>query len=57
MRPSPDRYKAVVRIFPNAESCFQLARTLPVDMHENWLEATRYLDVGHLKDHKRALAA
>jgi hypothetical protein len=30
-------------------------------MHENWLEATRYLNMDHLKEHKketlRALAA
>jgi putative transposase len=51
----------VVRIFPNAESCLRLVRALAAEMHENWLEATRYLNMDHLKEHKkealRALAA
>jgi putative transposase len=51
----------VVRIFPNAESCLRLVRALAVEMHENWLEATRYLNMDHLREHKkealRALAA
>jgi putative transposase len=51
----------VVRIFPNTESCLRLVRALAVEMHENWLEATRYLNMEHLKEHKkqalRALAA
>ncbi len=48
-------------IFPNTESCLRLVRALAVEMHENWLEATRYLNMDHLKEHKkealRALAA
>ena len=51
----------VVRIFPNAESCLRLVRALAVEMHENWLEATRYINMDHLKEHKkealRAMAA
>jgi putative transposase len=51
----------VVRIFPNADSCLRLVRALAVEMHENWLEATRYLNMEHLREHKkealRALAA
>ncbi len=51
----------VVRIFPNAESCLRLVRALAVETHENWLEATRYLNMDHLKEHRkealRALAA
>ena len=51
----------VVRIFPNSESCLRLVRALAVETHENWLEATRYLNMEHLKEHKkqalRALAA
>jgi len=51
----------VVRIFPNAESCLRLVQALAVEMHENWLEATRYLNMDHLRQHKkealRALAA
>ena len=51
----------VVRIFPNTESCLRLVRALTVEAHENWLEAIRYLNMDHLKEHKkealRALAA
>jgi len=51
----------VVRIFPHVESCLRLVRALAVEMHENWLEATRYLNMEHLKEYKkeqlRALAA
>ena len=36
-------------------------RGVAVEMHENWLEATRYLNMNHLKEHKkealRAMAA
>lgn len=36
-------------------------RALAVEIHENWLEATRYLNMEHLREHKkeslRALAA
>lgn len=43
----------VVRIFPNAESCLRLIRALAVETHENWLEATRYLNMEHLAEHKK----
>ena len=45
----------VVRIFPNAESCLRLIRALAVETHENWLEATRYLNMAHLAEHKKEL--
>ena len=55
------RRTLVVRIFPNAPSCLRLVRALAVEIHENWLEATRYLNMDHLREHKkeslRALAA
>lgn len=44
----------VVRIFPNEESCLRLVRALCVETHEDWLEATRYLNMGELKEHKKA---
>src|SRR3546814_5838143 len=44
----------VVRIFPNAPSCLRLVRALAVETHENWLEANRYLNMGELRDRKRA---
>ena len=43
----------VVRIFPTPESCLRLVRALAVEMHENWLEATRYLNMEHLREHKK----
>jgi len=43
----------VVRIFPNAESCLRLIRALAVETHENWLEATRYLNMEHLRERKK----
>jgi putative transposase len=43
----------VVRIFPNAESCLRLIRALAVEMHENWIEAVRYLNMEYLKEHRK----
>ncbi|MGH6827271.1 IS256 family transposase [Methyloceanibacter sp.] len=43
----------VVRIFPNPESCLRLIRALAVETHENWLETTRYLNMEHLREHKK----
>jgi len=55
------RRTLVVRIFPNQQSCLRLVRALAVEIHETWLEATRYLNMDHLREHKkeslRALAA
>lgn len=45
----------VVRIFPNPESCLRLVRALAVEMHENWLEAMRYLNMDHLREHKKQM--
>jgi hypothetical protein len=36
----------------HGESCLRLVRALAVETHENWLEAIRYLNVDHLKEHK-----
>ena len=49
------RRTLVVRIFPNAAACLRLIRALAVEMHENWLEATRYLNMEYLKEHKKEL--
>jgi Transposase, Mutator family len=46
----------VVRIFPNAESCLRLVRALAVEIHEDWIEATRYLNMELLEDQARATA-
>ncbi len=45
----------VVRIFPNEESCLRLTRALAIEIHENWIEATRYLNMDMLKEHKKQL--
>jgi putative transposase len=47
------RRTLVVRIFPNAESCLRLVRALAVEVHENWVEATRYLNMADLEEHKK----
>jgi putative transposase len=44
------RRTLVVRIFPNRESCLRLIRALAVEIHEDWVEATRYLDMEVLKE-------
>jgi len=49
------RRTRVVRIFPNAESCLRLVRALAVESHENWIEATRYLSMDLLKEHRKEL--
>lgn len=43
----------VVRIFPNAESCLRLTRALAAEIHEDWIEAIRYLNMGILREHKK----
>ena len=47
------RRTLVVRIFPNAAACLRLVRALAVEMHENWIEATRYLNMEFLREHKK----
>ena len=47
------RRTRVVRIFPNAESCLRLVRALAVEIHENWIEATRYLNMDLFFEHKK----
>jgi len=43
----------VVRIFPNTESCLRLVRALAVEIHENWIEATRYLNMDLLREQEK----
>jgi putative transposase len=45
----------VVRIFPNEASCLRLVRALAVETHENWLEAIRYLNMEHYREHKKEM--
>lgn len=48
------RRTLVVRIFPNAASCLRLSRALAVEMHENWIEAMRYLNMDLLREQRKA---
>src|SRR5262245_31225447 len=47
------RRTLVVRIFPNTASCLRLIRALAVELHENWIEATRYLNMDLLSEQKK----
>lgn len=47
------RRTRVVRIFPNGASCLRLIRALAAETHEDWLEASRYLNMDFLKEHKK----
>jgi putative transposase len=43
----------VIRIFPNQASCLRLVRALAVEVHENWIEQHRYLNMELLREHKK----
>ena len=47
------RRTLVVRIFPNEQSCLRLIRALAMETHENWIEATRYLNLDLLREHRK----
>jgi transposase-like protein len=47
------RRTLVVRIFPNAASCLRLVRALAAEIHEEWIEGMRYLNMDLLEEHKR----
>ena len=49
------RRTRVVRIFPNTESCLRLVRALCVEIHETWLEDSRYLNMTLLTEQKKEL--
>jgi hypothetical protein len=55
---APNRCRAHL---PQCRKLLAAGASLAVEMRENWLEATRYLNMDHLKEHKkealRALAA
>ena len=43
----------VLRIFPNEESCLRLIRALGTEIHEDWIESHRYLDMALLKEERK----
>jgi putative transposase len=51
------RRTRTVRIFPNLESCLRLVRALAVEMHEGWLQASRYLNMNLLRSTRRSRCA
>jgi len=49
------RRSHVIRIFPNPASCLRLMRALTVDIHEDWIEQHRYLNMELLREHKKLM--
>jgi transposase-like protein len=47
------RRTQVVRIFPNEASCLRLIRALAVELHEDWLETQRYLNMEALAEQRK----
>lgn len=47
----------VIRIFPNEASCLRLVRALTVEIHEDWIEQHRYLNMELLREHKKLVLA
>ena len=47
----------VIRIFPNEASCLRLVRALTVEIHEDWIEQHRYLNMAILREHKKLVLA
>jgi len=45
----------VIRIFPNEESCLRLIRALAVEIHEDWIEAHRYLNMEMLREQRKQI--
>ena len=46
----------VVRIFPDEASCLRLVRALAQEVHEDWIEDNRYLNMELLKEQKKTQA-
>lgn len=44
------RRTLVVRIFPDEASCLRLIRAVAAEQHEEWLEGSRYLNAGLLRE-------
>ena len=49
------RRTQVVRIFPDEPSCLRLVRALAQEIHEDWIEDHKYLNMELLKDHHKLL--
>jgi putative transposase len=47
------RRTLVVCIFRNTASCLRLTRALAVEIHEDWIEATRYVNMDLLREQQK----
>lgn len=47
------RRTQVIRIFPNEASSLRLLRALAVEIHEDWLESPRYLNMEALREQRK----
>jgi putative transposase len=45
------RRTLLVRIFPDEPSCLRLVRALAMEIHEEWVDENRYLDMELLRAH------
>ena len=54
-RPRFKRRTQVIRIFPNEESVLRLIRALAVEIHEDWIEAQRFLNMEMLREQSKRL--
>jgi putative transposase len=45
----------MVGTFPNEAGCLRLILAPAAETHEDWLEASRYLNMGLLKEHQKQL--
>jgi transposase-like protein len=45
----------VIRIFPDEQSALRLIRALAVEIHEDWIEAHRYLNMEMLREQRKQL--
>ena len=43
----------VIRIFPNEASALRLLRALAAELHEDWLESPRYLNMEALREQRK----
>jgi hypothetical protein len=50
----PQRKRSAHRYRSWPASYLRLSRALAIETHEGWLEALRYLNMEHLKEHKKA---
>jgi putative transposase len=51
------RRTLVVRIFPDEGSCLRLVRAVAAEMHEQWMEGSRYLNTDLLREKLKPTAA